>query len=180
MDYVRHSAVVLLNTDNAATSRENWQAHGAYYRRHLMMDTECIGQEFAILPVGLLLKPIVATYNLPDSIFTASSFYAASHEQFRARIDNYNVYACAWIPLTSDPNLWLAIKLPTVYLIKGMLIKKRCDGLYTYQYVTMVTVSTSNDDVSYQDVVSDEDLSNGNDADDTAYITFAQIHSTRF
>ena len=181
MDCVCHSAMVLLNTDNAApreTNWENWQAHGANFRRRLMMDTECIGQEFAILPVPL--KPIVATYDLPDSIFTASSGMGADHEEFRARIDNYNYYACGWIAPASDANPWLAIKLPTVFLIKGMLFKKRCDEPFTTQYVTMVTVATSAEDVTYQDVVTNEDLSNGYDADDTAYITFAQVHFTRF
>ena len=179
MNCICHSAVVVRNTDNAReTNWEKWQAHGANFRRRLMMDTECIGQEFAILPVPL--KPIVATYDLPDSIFTASTYHGANHEQFRARIDKYNDYVCAWVPKTTETNHWLAIKLPTVYLIKGMLFKKRCDVGFETQYVTMVTVSTSADDVTYQDVVTNEDLSNGYDADDTAYITFAQVHFTRF
>ena len=181
MDCACDSAAVLRNTGNAESREtfwEDWQAHGSNYRRRLMMDTECIGQEFATLPVPL--KPIVATYDLPDSIFTASSFYGIEHEEFRARIDRYKDYVCAWLPTGTDANPWLAIKLPTVYLIKGMLVKKRCDAPFTAQYVTMVTVSTSHDDVTYQDVVTSEDLSNGYDADDTAYITFAEVHSTRY
>ena len=77
-------------------------------------------------------------------------------------------------------NPWLAITLPTEYSVKGMMIKKRCDLPYTQQWVTMVTVSTSHDDVTYQDVVVREDLSAGYDADITAYIVFTQVYTTRF
>ena len=61
-----------------------------------------------------------------------------------------------------------------------MMIKKRCDPPRTNHYVTKVTVTTSHDNVTYQDVVAREDLSAGYDADITAYIVFTQVYTTRF
>ena len=64
MDCVCHSVVQV--TDNIReTHWENWQkldppVKGAYYRRRLMMDTECIGQEF----VKICLNPIVKAHSL--------------------------------------------------------------------------------------------------------------------
>ena len=181
MDCVCHSVVQV--TDNIReTDWENWQkleppVNGAHYRRRLMMDTECIGQEF----VKISLNPIVATHILPDNVFSASSEYGTKRVAYKARIDNYFDKSCGWSPKATDTtNPWLAITLPTEYLIKGMMIKKRCDPPDTDQYVTMVTVSTSHDDVTYQDVVAREDLSAGYDADITAYIVFTQVHITRF
>ena len=142
-----------------------------------MMDTECIGQEI----VKILLTPIVSTHNLPDSVYTASSYEDVNHEAYRARIDNYFSLACAWqADLANDANPWLAITLPTEYLIKGMVIKKRCDPPYDNQYVTMVTVTTSHDDVTYQDVVAREDLSDGYHSDLSAHLLFPQVYTTRF
>ena len=181
MDCVCHSVVQV--TDNIReTHWENWQkldppVKGAHYRRRLMMDTECIGQEF----VKVSVYPIVKAHNLPDSVYTASTFLGSKFAVHRARIDNYFTSGCGWAPARTDlTNPWLAITLPTEYLIKGIMIRKRCDAPYTYQYVTMVTVTTSHDDVTYQDVVVREDLSAGYDANITAYIVFAQVYTTRF
>ena len=181
MDCVCHSVVQV--TDNIReTHWENWQkldlpVNGAYYRRRLVMGTECIGQEFVKIP----LNPIVKAHNLPDSVYTASSFNKDKHEAYRARLDKYLTWCCGWAPVPADlTNPWLAITLPTEYLIKGIMIQKRCDAPYTYQYVTMVTVTTSHDDVTYQHVVAREDLSDGYDADITAYIVFTQVYTTRF
>ena len=181
MDCVCHS-VVQFTENIRETHWENWQkldppVHGAYYRRRLMMETECIGQEFG----KIFLDQIVATHNLPDSVYTASSILRADHAAKRARMDNYFTDCCCWAAGTADViNTWLAITLPTEYLIKGIIFKKRCNPGYTHQYVTMVSVTTSNDDVTYQDVVAREDLSAGYDADITAYIVFTQVYTTRF
>ena len=183
MDCVCHSVVQV--TDNIEeTHWENWQkldppVKGVHYRRRLMMDTECIGQEF----VKISLNPIVATHSLSDSVYTASSKLGNTFAfaAYRARIDNYLTPSCGWAPAYDDlTSPWLLITLPTEYLIKGMMIKKRCDSPRTDQYVTKVTVTTSHDDVTYQDVVVREDLSAGYDADITAYIVFTQIYTTRF
>ena len=183
MNCVCHSGVP--TTDNIReTDWENWQhldppVNGDHYRRRLMMDTECIGQEL----VKISLEPIVKTHSLPDSVYTASSIYSVknNHGPQRARIDNYITSPCGWAANSADKNNpWLAITLPTEYSVKGMIIKKRCDTSYTNQWVTMVTVSTSHDDVTYQDVVVREDLSAGYDADLTAYIVFTQVYTTRF
>ena len=181
MNCVCHSGV-LVTDDIRETHWGNWQkldppVYGAHYRRRLMMDTECIGQEF----VKIFLNLIVKTRNLPDSVYTASSFYQVNHEAKRARVDNYFTACCGWAAGTSDViNTWLAITLSTEYQIKGIMIKKRCDPPYTDQWVTMVTVTTSHDDITYQDVVVREDLSAGYDADITAYIVFTQVYTTRF
>ena len=181
MDCVCHSGVP--TTDNIReTDWENWQkldppVNGAHYRRRLMMGTECIGQEF----VKISLEPIVATHSLPNSVYSSSLPYVTDHEPHRARIDNYGGYMCGWAAKAGDVNNpWLAITLPTAYSVKGMIIKKRCDSPYTNQYVTKVTVTTSYDDVTYQDVVVRQDMSAGYDADITAYIVFTQVYTTRF
>ena len=89
MDCVCHSVVQV--TDNIReTHWQNWQkldppVNGAHYRRHLMMDTECIGPEF----VKISLNPIVKAHSLSDSVYTSSSFFADRHEAYRARIDNH-------------------------------------------------------------------------------------------
>ena len=181
MSCMCHSSVVITG-DVMETHWENWQhldppVNGAHYRRRLMMETECIAQEFGII----LLQPIVKTHNLPDSVYTASSYQLPGHEAQRARIDNYFTICCGWAASSADlTNPWLAIALPAEYLIKGMMIKKRCDYPYTVHYVTMVTVTTSHDDVTYQDVVVREDLSAGYDADSTAYMMFSQVYTSRF
>ena len=181
MECVCHSGVP--TTDNIReTHWGNWQkldppVNGAHYTRRLMMGTECIGQEFD----KTFLQPIVKTHSLPDSVYTASSYYNSASGPYRARIDNYYDYQCAWVAASADvTNPWLAITLPTEYSVKGMMIKKRCDSVYTYMYPTMITVSTSHDDVTYQDVVVREDLSAGYDDDLTAYIMFTQVYTTRF
>ena len=173
---VCHSAVQIPENIRA-THWENWKnldppVNGAHYRRRLMKDTECIGQEFVKIP----LQPIVMTHSLPDSVYTASSmFEATQYKAYRARIDNYFADCCGWGPKSDDLiNPWLAITLPTEYPVGGMMIKKRCDHAFVDQYVTMVTVSTSHDDVTYQDVVVREDLSAGYDSHLTAYIVFSQ------
>ena len=112
MDCVCHSVVQV--TDNIReTHWENWQkldppVNGAHYRRRLMMDTECIGQEF----VKIFLNPIVKAHSLLDSVYTSSTFLGNNNEAHRARIDNYLTHCC------------------------GMMIKKRCDPPSTDQYVT--------------------------------------------
>ena len=181
MNCVCHSGVPT-TVNIRETHWGNWQkldppVNGAHYRRRLMMETECIGQEF----LKISLEPIVATHSLPDSVYTASSSFHLHSQPYRARIDNYFTKFCAWgaSPHESN-NPWLAITLPTEYLVKGMLIKKRCDPPYTFQYVTMVTVSTSHDDITYQDVVVRGDLSAGFDANITAYMVFTQVYNTQF
>ena len=183
MDCVCHSTVKM--TDNVRVTKwDNWQhldpaVNGVHYRRRLMMGTECIGQEF----VTIILTPIVSTHSLPDSVYTSSSDWSSNHLAYRARIDNYFSFSCAWQATVADANSgnsWLAITLPTEYFIKGMIIKKRCDSPYTYIYVTMVTVTTSHDDVTYQDVVVREDLSDGYHDDVNAYMVFLQVYTTRF
>ena len=181
MNCVCHSGVP--TTDNIRESDwENWQkldppVNGAHYRRRLMMEKECIGQEFGTI----LLTPIVSTHSLSDSVYTSSSHYGIGYEAYRARIDNYFTVACAWVASTADlTDRWLAITLPTVYLIKGIIIKKRCDVPFAHQHVTMVTISTSDDDVTYQDVVVGEDLLDGYNDDQSAYIIFTQVYTTRF
>ena len=183
IECICHSSVQIIG-DIRETHWENWQhldppVNGAHYKRRLMMDTECIGQDL----VRIILEPIVKTHSLPDSVYTASSIHSVEnyHGPQRARIDNYITSPCGWVPSAADKNNpWLAITLPTEYSVKGMMIKKRCDTSHKNQWVTMVTVSTSHDDVTYQDVVVREDLSAGYDADITAYIVFTQVYTTRF
>ena len=58
--------------------------NGASYTRRLMLEGgECIAREF------MKMVTVVVSYNLPNSVYTASSFDIWSFEPYRARLDNY-------------------------------------------------------------------------------------------
>ena len=144
------------------------------YSRRLMMDgEECIAQEF------LMIKPVVAGYSLPDGVFTSSSVYSASWLPHLARIDDYLISPlCAWLRHIDDTEPWLGITLPGNYIInmiKGCVILRDCNA----RAVTMATVTTCSDDVTWKDVAVGEDLSTRYGDGVAAYIWFSKSYYTR-
>ena len=124
------------------------------------------------------MGPVVVNYKLPDTVFTAST-YLSGFDPFRARIDAYdsNPTTCAWCPAYDDLERWLEIALPDTYVIKGCVLDKMCDSL---RYVTEVTVTTSDDDNTWRDVIVEEDISTRYDSDDFAYIWFPTSHTSPY
>ena len=119
--------------------------HFNYTRKlYIYSGTVCLAQEYHLNPVA----NIISKYNLPDTIFSASSIWGKYHEAYRARIDNYFTTACGWVG-EGKPS-WIQIYLPTVYYIKGLLIKQRCNSEHfvsSEQYVTVINVTTANADL---------------------------------
>ena len=142
--------------------------HGAYYAMRLMLDGgECITREF------ILDKPIVSSFGLPDTVYSASSSWDGNSLPYNARFGAYTV-SCAWLAHINDGQPWLAITLPTEdYIISGVIIKKRFTN--PAQYVKRVTISTSVDGVAWQDVIVDEvydDIVSG--------VRFSVVFTTRY
>ena len=126
----------------------------------------CLIQEYETDPPKLPeIVNIVAEYNLPDSVFSASSTAGSGHEPHRARIDAYFTWSCAWAG--GSYNIpWLQIHLPSSYIfvVTGVLIKQRCD--YAPQYVTAIMVKTSEEALQWQDVIGSTDIRSLYDAFD--------------
>ena len=128
------------------------------YKRTLLVNDgdDYVAVEYRRFAPGVQF--VVANNSLPDSVFTASSYYKRLryYAPERARIDNYFHYACAWGAGEGDQdNPWLKIALPDQYWVIGVYIKQRCDAPH---YPTVIDVTTSVDDVLWQDVVIGENL----------------------
>ena len=128
------------------------------FQRKLMINNgaDYVAEEYS--RVSMDVQYVVADNSLPDDVFTASSYWDNHylHIMKRARIDNYFDHACAWVgDFKIDSILWLKITLPDEYEVTGVYIKQRCD---MEQYPTKVDVTTSVDDVLWQDVVIGEDI----------------------
>ena len=97
---------------------------------------------------------IIPHYNLPGSVFSASSQYD-DHEAYRANL-NEGGAPCSWVG--NDQSPWLQMTLPTQYVIVGTVIKPRCDSCCKQHYVTRVKIATSVDGVSWETVIESEDV----------------------
>ena len=96
---------------------------------------------------------IIFLYNLPDSVFSASSWHGG-HDAYKA---NLNVDAsCSWVG--NDQSPWLQMTLPSQYVVVGTVIKPRCDRCCRQHYVTRVKISTSVDGVNWETVIESEDV----------------------
>ena len=115
-------------------------------------------QEWTVLQEFSYFRPtnvyIISHYNLPVSVFSASSSLGG-HESNFAHL-NYNDRPCAWVGSESKP--WLQMTLPTQYVVVGALIQQRCDSPYNNQYATRVKVTTSVDGVNWQTIIESEDV----------------------
>ena len=145
----------------------------AFYARRLVMDGgECITRQL------IKMRSIVAGYDLPDSVYTASSIFSGQFEPYRAKIADYSDGTnCEWVPLGSETDPWLGITLPNDYTIRGAIISIQC---LPDIYITMTTVSTSYDDVIWQVVAEREDLSTRYNDEQDAYIWFSTTHTSRY
>ena len=148
---------------------------GVFYTRPLMMaGGECITQEL------IKMGPVVVGYDLPDSVFTASSIWSDDYPPYKARLgDVIETGACAWFARlkVEDAEPWLGITLPMNYFIKGCVISKTCS---TPRPITMITVTTSDDDVIWSDVTVDEDISTLYDFYESAAILFSRSYTSRY
>ena len=151
-----------------------------YYRQLLINNgTDYVAEEYSRISTGV--QYIVANNSLPDSVFTASSYYSNSHVPKRARIDNYFTYSCAWAANSgSDSARYLQISLPGQYEVIGIYIRQRCDYA---QYPTVVNVTTSVDDVLWQDVLIEEDIAtrySSYDLQGSVSVWFPRSYTTRY
>ena len=162
------------NANWLSTEALNTPVDGASYTRRLLMDGgECITQEF--IRAG---QPIISGYDLPTSVYTGSSAYTSNLVPYKARIDQYfTASKCGWAHDDTDNDKWLGITLPTEYTIQGCVINRRCD---INRYITVVTVTTSYDDNTWQNVTVTEDLSEGYNAERAAYIFFPASYTSRY
>ena len=74
----------------------------------------------------------------------------------RARIDTYNVAPCGWSAISQTPGPWIQVDSSQKYVVRGILIKDRCDS--TNQLRTRTTVQMSEDGGSWDDVMVEEDI----------------------
>ena len=153
------------------------------YKRNLVINNghDYVAEEYRLFAPGV--QYVVANNSLPDSVFTASSYFRlwSSHAPERARIDNYFGNACAWAADNNDRDYpWLKISLPNQYQVIGVYIKQRCDHL---QYPTVIDVTTSVDDVLWQDVVRGEDIAtrySSYDKQGSVRVWFSRSYTTRY
>ena len=148
---------------------------GFGFTRRLYMDSssECLVEEYD----SQIVVNIISEYQLPDSIFSASSTYSSTpsvpHAPYRARIDNYFTRPSSWVSGSTGTSEWLQIQLQQSYSVGGMLIRKRRD-LYV-QYPTSVTVKTAKGDLQWQNVILNQNLQY---KDDDAILWFPMLYTT--
>ena len=155
---------------------------GFIYRRELLIDNEPdhIAEEYSI--VSVKLEYIVSNNTLTDSVFTASSVYSTIYAPERARLDNYFNIPCCWSSAPKAPGEWVKISLPEEFEVIGVFIKQRCDER-KIQYPTVIDVTTSVDDVSWQDVVIGEDIAtrySSYDKQGVVSVLFPRSYTTRY
>ena len=145
------------------------------YKRQLMVDN---GGTSLVDEYSRIYDPviyIVANTSLsPEIVYSASSQHSTAFRPEKARIDYFGGH-CSWAA-GGDPNPWLKISLPSPFAVVGVYIMQRCDWL---QYPTVVDVTTSTDDETWQDVVIAEDISTRYNSYDN-YGSVSIWFSTRF
>ena len=140
-----------------------------------------MAEEYSRISTGI--QYIGANNSLPDSVFTASSYWRNNrHTPERARIDNYFTGACAWAARYKvfDFGPWLKITLPGQYEVINVYIRQRCDSV---QYPTIVNVTTSVNDVYWQDVVIEEYIAtrySSYDKQGSVSVWFPRSYTTRY
>ena len=143
-----------------------------YTRRLMMVGGECIAQEF----IKTQLVAVIKGYNLPDSVYTVSSSIHVSFSPHKARLNGMYDNACGWVAgVLYNPWQWLGITLPDKYVIRGCVLVK-CN----HEHLTMVTVSISDDDIIWRDVVAREDISTRYNSDGAAHIWFSTRLTSRY
>ena len=175
---VCHSAVHIWNVDDVrVTYWSDWEQldhpiDDAYFARSLMVEGGgCITREF------IKMRLIVYGYNLPDSVYTASSTYSWHFSPEKARV-NIPGSHCAWVAEYADNDKWLGITLPGNYITEGALVSRKCDP--SKEHAGVVTVTTSYDDITWLNVSHRVDVSSLYDDDHNAYIWFPTRYTSRF
>ena len=132
------------------------------HRRQLLIGTPptCLMEEYLKKDFAAIIY--TAGFTDPDSLYSASSDHGWFHEAFRARFGAHTSAACAWCAANGDSALWLQISLPVhpVYLVRGTMIKKRCDWPFDDQRPNVIDITTSSDDLNWQDVLLSHDITN--------------------
>ena len=157
---------------------------GFIYKRNLVINNgqDYMAEEYRRFAPGV--QYVVANNSLPDSVFTASSYFRlqSNHAPARARLDDYFDQACAWAAGLDDKvHPWLKITLPDQYNVLGVYIKQRCD--HGLQYPTVIDVTTSVDDVLWQDVVRGEVIAtrySSYDMQGSVSVWFPRSYKTRY
>ena len=156
------------------------------YQRKLMINNgaDYVAEEYSRVSVDV--QYVVADNSLSDSVFTASSHYNNKYDTpaKRARIDNYFSRACAWLAQDTsiDSAPWLQITLPVQFEVIGVYIKQRCDS-NRLQYPTVIDVTTSVDDTSWQAVVKGENIAtrySSYDKQGSVSVWFSRSYTTRY
>ena len=138
----------------------------------------CLVQEYETDPeIVPEIVNIISEYTLPDSIFSASSYGGGNHEYYRAKIDAYLTWSCAWVG-GNEAVPWLQVHLPSshMFVVTGVLIKQRCD--YPNEYVTAISVKTSEEDLQFQEVIGNTDMYGAFDGVQTVKLWFPRPYST--
>ena len=132
------------------------------HSRQLLIGTPptCLMEEY--LKRDFVAIIYTAGFTDPDSLYSASSDNGWYHEAFRARFGAHTSLACAWRAANGDSARWLQISLPVhpVYLVRGAMIIERCDWPFEGQRPNVIHVTTSSDDVNWQDVLLSHDITN--------------------
>ena len=143
----------------------NWQAdiwRDYVEKRQLLIGTPptCIMEEYLKDDIVFIIS--TAFFEDPDLLYNASSEYGVQHEAYRARFDEYQDFSCIWAAHEDDLAPWLQISLPedSMYLIRGVAIRERCDAPYVGRRPNVINVTTSSDDIDWQDVLVYEDITN--------------------
>ena len=130
------------------------------HRRQLLIGTPptCIMEEYVKRSFEYVIT--TAGFTDPDSLFSASSYNGLFHEPFRARYNAHFGFSCSWRSAFDDQLApWLQISLPEnpAYLVRGVVIKERCDWPF-WGRPDVINITTSSDDVTWQDVLLEHDI----------------------
>ena len=160
---------------------------GFVYKRELLANS---GADIVTVEYSMAVDTpqyIVSAYSLSDSVFSASSQLGEdrSYGPFKARLDNYIGPECCWAAAPDDPETpWLQISLPGQYTVIGVHIRQRC-RTYPLEYPTVVSVSRSDGDGQWQEVLIQENIASRYSSYDSkakgvANVWFSQKYTTLY
>ena len=172
LEYKCHCGSSAISPSHVPQSQwTNWQKLDKHFRefiytRKLVLTSDktvCLAEEFNRRPV----RYIVSYYNMPDSVFSASSEWKTAYGSHLLRFDLS--VKCGWISSGGDSNPWISITLPGDYVVLGVLIVKGCDEPEQVSYVRSISMLAAG--TNWMDVVSDVDISDMYSAGDKGSVT---------
>ena len=124
---------------------------------------------------------IISHYQLPSSVYSASTTHSSEYPPYKASIDYIVSYRCSWAAVYQVQS-WLQMILPTEYVVVGTVIRQRCDtSAHGLQYASRVKITRSADGVSWQTVIESENLIyDSYDGQGSCSVWFSQPHTDRF